>query len=52
MGLIKFTISGAHDVLAITSPQKNDLCIEDLCKFAKLLDNQVGYHLEKTRILF
>ena len=26
----KFTTSGAHDVIAITSPQKNDLCTEEL----------------------
>ena len=25
-GRTKFTTSGAHDVIAITSPQKNDLC--------------------------
>ena len=27
----KFTRSGAHDVIAITSPQKNDLCTKELC---------------------
>ena len=26
----KFTTSGAHDVIAITSSQKNDLCTEEL----------------------
>ena len=30
MGCTKFTTSGAHDVIAITSPQKNDLCTEEL----------------------
>ena len=29
-GCTKFTTSGAHDVIAITSPQKNDLCTEEL----------------------
>ena len=29
-GRTKFTTSGAHDVIAITSPQKNDLCTEEL----------------------
>ena len=29
-GRTKFTTSGAHDVIAITSPQKNDLCTEVL----------------------
>ena len=26
MGCTKFTTSGAHDVIAITPPRKNDLC--------------------------
>ena len=30
MGRTKFTTSDAHDVIAITSPQKNDLCTEEL----------------------
>ena len=30
MGCTKFTTSGAHDIIAITSPQKNDLCTEEL----------------------
>ena len=30
MGCTKFTTSGAHDVIAITSPQQNDLCTEKL----------------------
>ena len=29
-GLTKFTTFGAHDVIAITSPQKNDRCTEEL----------------------
>ena len=29
-GRTKFTTSGAHDVIAITSPQKNDLCTEEV----------------------
>ena len=39
-GRTKFTTwtSGAHDVIAITSPQKNDLCTEELREFAKPLD--------------
>ena len=28
--LLKFTTAGAHDIIAITSPQKNDLCTEEL----------------------
>ena len=27
---IKFTATGAHDVIVITGPQKNDLCTEAL----------------------
>ena len=30
LGRTKFTTSGAHDVIAITSPQKNYLCTEEL----------------------
>ena len=30
MGRTKFTTSGAHDVIATTSPQKNDVCTEEL----------------------
>ena len=30
MGRTKFTTSGAHDVIAITSLRKNDLCTEKL----------------------
>ena len=37
-GHTKFTTSGAHDVIAITSPQKNDFCTEELREFAKSLD--------------
>ena len=37
-GRIKFT-SSAHDVIAITSPQKNDLCTEELRDQAKSLDD-------------
>ena len=29
-GCTQFTTSGAHDVIAITSSQKNDLCTEEL----------------------
>ena len=36
MGRTKFTTSGAHDVIAITSPQKNDLCTEELRDRAQL----------------
>ena len=31
MGRTNFTTSGAHDVIAITSPRKNDPCTIDLC---------------------
>ena len=41
-GRTKFTTSGAHDVIAITSPQKNDLCTEELREFAKSLDSGHG----------
>ena len=34
-GRTKFTTSGAHDVIAITSPLKNDLCTEELRDRAK-----------------
>ena len=30
LGHTKFTTSGAHDVIAITSPQNNDLCTKEL----------------------
>ena len=36
-GIAKFT-SGAHDVIAIISPRKNDLCTEKLRDRAKSLD--------------
>ena len=29
-GRTKFTTSGAHDVIEITSPYKNDLCTKEL----------------------
>ena len=40
MGCAKFTTSGAHDVIAITSLPKNDLCTEELRNIdrAKSLD--------------
>ena len=37
MGRTKFTTSGAHDVIAITSPQKNDLCTEELRDRAQVM---------------
>ena len=51
-GLTKFTTSGAHDVIAITSPQKNDLCTEELqdrAQVMKLLSHWTRsvYHLEE-----
>ena len=45
-GRTKFTTSGAHDVIAITSPQKNNLCTEELRDIAKSLD-EVGLPLKK-----
>ena len=48
MGRTKFTTSGAHDVIAITSPQKNNLCTEELRDRAKSLD-EVGLPLRKAR---
>ena len=51
LGRTKFTTSGAHDVIAITSPQKNDLCTEELrdrAQLAKSLD-QVSLPLRNTR---
>ena len=47
-GVPKFTASGAHDVIAITSPQKNDLCTEELRDKAKSLD-EVSLPLRKAR---
>ena len=38
MGRTKFTTSGVHGVIAIKSPQKNDLCTEELRDRAKSLD--------------
>ena len=48
MGRTKFTTSGAHDVIAITSPQKNDLCTEELRDRAKSLDG-VNLPLREAR---
>ena len=47
-GRTKFTTSGAHDVIAITSPQKNDLCTEDLRDRPKTLE-EVSLPLRKAR---
>ena len=38
LGHTNFTTSGAHDVLAITSPQKNDLCNKELWDRPKTLE--------------
>ena len=38
MGRTKFTTSGAHDVIAITSLPKNYLCTEELRNIDKSLD--------------
>ena len=46
IGRTKFTTSGAHDVIAITSPQKNDLCTEELRDLPSNWMRSV-YHLEK-----
>ena len=47
-GRAKFTTSGAHDVIAITSLPKNDLCTEELRDIdrAKSLD-EVSLQKEK-----
>ena len=45
-GCTKFTTSGAHDVIAITPPQKNDLCTEELSD-AKSTWTRSVYHIEK-----
>ena len=47
-GRTKFTTSGAHDVIAITSPQKNDLCTEELRDRPKTLE-EVSLPLRKAR---
>ena len=47
-GRTKFTASGAHDVIEITSPRKNDLCTEKLRDRAKSLD-EVSLLLRKAR---
>ena len=55
MGRTKFTTSGAHDVIAITSPQKNDLCTEELRDRAQVMNmmklpghwTRSVYHLEE-----
>ena len=50
-GRTKFTTSGAHDVIPITSPPKNDLCTEELrdrAQLAKSLD-EVSLLLRKAR---
>ena len=48
-GRAKLTTSGAHDVIAITSPQENDLCTEELQDSAQLVKSldEVSHHLEK-----
>ena len=48
LGRTTFTTSGAHDVIVITSPQKNDLCTEELRDKAKSLD-EVRLPLRKAR---
>ena len=48
LGRTKFTTSGAHDVIAITSPQKNDLCTEELRDRPKTLE-EVSLPLRKAR---
>ena len=40
--------TGAHDVIAIASPQKNDLCTEELCDKANSVD-KVSLPLRKAR---
>ena len=46
-GRTKFTTSGAHDVIAITSLQKNDFCTEKLRDKIKSLD-KVSLPLRKA----
>ena len=47
-GRTKFTTSGAHDVIAIKSPQKNDLCTKELRDRPNTLED----HLEKLDYIF
>ena len=47
-GRTKFTTSGAHDVIAITSTQKNELCTEELRDRPKTLE-EVSLPLRKAR---
>ena len=51
LGRIKFTTSGAHDVIAITAPQKNDLCTKELQDRAKSLD-EVSLPLRKASVVY
>ena len=44
----KFTTSGDHDVISITSPQKNDLCNEELRDRPKIVED-VSLPLRKGR---
>ena len=46
MGHTKFTTSGAHDVIAITSAQKNDLCTKEIRDRPKTLE-EVSLSLRK-----
>ena len=50
-GRAKLTTSGAHDVIAITSPQENDLCTEELQDSAQLVKSldEVSRPLRKAR---
>ena len=45
MGRTKLITSGAHDIIAVTSPQKNDLCTEEVGDKSHWM--RLVYHLEK-----
>ena len=47
MGRTKLITSGAHDVIAVTSPQKNDLCTEEVGDNLPSHWMRLVYHLEK-----
>ena len=51
MGHTKFTTSGAHSIIAMTSPQKNDLCTEDVGDNLLSHRTRSVYHLEKLDLV-
>ena len=49
MGRTKFTTSGAHDVIAITSPQKSDLIVLKSYEIKAKSPDEVSLPLRKAR---